>query len=331
MQSVGSFNLWIHQLSIKSFACTIIKNIFKNNIICYKVFTNWNKNFAGEYLKTRCYKIACYDPKDEIIAVLGSLQIGVLKEILLERVNYQLEEEISTYPKGMKLVIHAVKNSVLRKHLNIKNEKNADTAYKNYFEMHYLSKNDFNLLFNALTRVIEVIIEMSKHKATGKKMHKRYLSSDDGQLDKIKKEANLKTSSSGNSGSLDSSLNVSISGVNVSQFKDDEAIPIEKNVNDQSIILNNTQDIIGSGGKVEDNLNEESLKNLELKIWGDEQNYLELLTDKEKNSTNFQNFILDVFSCLDSVDAGGISLTDFFLNYPKNKKELFQVLYFDFN
>lgn len=321
MQSFGSFNIWIHQLSIKSIACIISNNILKATIL-FKVFTNWNKNFASEYLKTRCYKITCYDPKDEIISVLGSLQIGVLKEILLERVNYQLEEEISTYPQGMKLVIHAVKNSVLKKHLNIKNEKNADAAYKNYFEMHYLSKNDFNLLFNALSRVIEVIIEMSKHKATGKKMHKRYLSSDDAQLDKIKRESNLKTSSSGNSGSLDSSLNVSI---NVSQFKDDDVIPIERSINDQSIVLNNTQDII-SGGKIEENLNEESLKNLELKVWGEEQNYLELLTDKEKNSTNFQNFILDVFSCLDSVDAGGISLTDFFLNYPKNKKELFQVL-----
>jgi hypothetical protein len=127
-------------------------------------------------------------------------------------------------------------------------------------------------------------------------MHKRFLSSDDAQLEKLKNKTKEQPThgilSAGNSGSLDSSLNVTtnISVLNISHFKEESI----GNVNDISVIksaIEKENEILP-----EEDFEDPTKENkLELKIpTGETNEYLDLLTDKEKNSEKFQNFILEV-------------------------------------
>ena len=264
---------------------------------CFQVVSSWNENNALKYTRSRCYKIATYDPKDEIINFMSSLQTGIIKEVIYNRVSNRVENDLQLkdlaglgkIPKLAHIFAHHLKTRVMI----MKNEHQSQKDFNNYYETYYFTASEYNLLYNAFYRIMEVIVEMSKHKSTFKKMHKRFLSSDDAQLEKLKhktREQPPGIASAGNSGSLDSSLNVTtnISVLNISHFKEESI----SNMNDISVL---------KGAMEKDNENpEEDLEDpnkakLELKPPNGENNdYLDLLTDKEKNSEKFQNFILEV-------------------------------------
>jgi len=271
----------------------------------FQFVSNWNSNIALKYTRSKCYKIVTYDPKDEIINYMSSLQTGILKEVIYDRVSNKLHEfepkNIETR-KLQQFFINFI-NCLKTKASILQNEHSLQKDFDNYYENYYFAANEFNLLYNAFLRIMEVIVEMSKHKSTFKKMHKRFLSSDDAQLEKLKSKGKEQPGviSSANTGSLDSSLNVTtnISVLNISHFKEESII----NMNDISVNKSTFKDdnmiLFDKQLDINDEEREEQSKSNKLEIemkppMGEINEYLDLLTDKEKNSEKFQNFILEV-------------------------------------
>ena len=238
-----------------------------------------------------------YDPKDEIINYMSSLQTGIIKEVIYNRVSNRIENDLQIkdlaglgkIPRMAHILAHHLKKRVMI----MKNEHQSQKDFNNYYETYYFQAGEYNLLYNAFYRIMEVIVEMSKHKSTFKKMHKRFLSSDDAQLEKLKnktREQPIGIASAGNSGSLDSSLNVTtnISVLNISHFKEESI----SNMGDISVLKGNIEK---DNENPEEDLEDPNKVKLELKApSGENTDYLDLLTDKEKNSEKFQNFILEV-------------------------------------
>lgn len=267
----------------------------------FKVISNWNENNASKFTKSRCYKVVTYDPKDEIINYMSSLQAGILKEVIFDRVsNKTAEIELHRGDNKSKFHNFLLKTQICLKNKRtiIKNDQQLLKDFNSYYETYYFTNEEFTSLFNAFFRVMEVIVEMSKHKSTFKKMHRRFLSNDDGQLEKMRqknKEQQIGVLSAGNTGSLDSSLNVTtnVSVLNISHFKEESIsnpndLSLNKSImkEDNSVLFNNND---------EENDEGQRQQKLELKIPVPELNdYLDLLTDKEKNSEKFQNFVLEV-------------------------------------
>jgi len=264
----------------------------------FRLVSNWSENNAAKYTRSKCYKIVTYDPKDDIINFMCSLQSGILKEVIYDRISNKVEDLKAPLSNSGKLQRFALEFALnLKKRILIlKNENQSLKDFNTYYETYYFTAAEFNLLYNAFYRIMEIIVEMSKHKSTFKKMHKRFLSSDDAQLEKLKNKTKEQPThgilSAGNSGSLDSSLNVTtnISVLNISHFKEESI----GNVNDISVIksaIEKENEILP-----EEDFEDPTKENkLELKIpTGETNEYLDLLTDKEKNSEKFQNFILEV-------------------------------------
>ena len=278
----------------------------------FQFVSDWNSNIALKYTRSKCYKIVTYDPKDEIINFMSSLQTGILKEVIYDRVSNKVDEFESKNVETGKLQQFFINfiNCLKKKASILKNEHIFQKDFDNYYENYYFAPNEFNLLYNAFLHIMEVIVEMSKHKSTFKKMHKRFLSSDDAQLEKLKpKGKELGVQSATNTGSLDSSLNVTtnISVLNISHFKEDSI----SNVNDISVNKSTFKDdnMILFDKQVENNDEdgEEHNKSNKLEIemkppMGEINDYLDLLTDKEKNSEKFQNFILEVSFLIEKKD-----------------------------
>lgn len=267
----------------------------------FKVISNWNENNASKFTKSQCYKVVTYDPKDEIINYMSSLQAGILKEVIYDRVSNKITGiELHRKDNASKLnnFLQKMQICLKNKRTIIKNDQQLLKDFNTYYESYYFTNDEFNALFNAFFRVMEVIVEMSKHKSTFKKMHRRFLSSDDGQLEKMRqknKEQQIGILSAGNTGSLDSSLNVTtnISVLNISHFKEESIsnandLSLNKSImkEDNSVLFNNIE---------EENEEAHKQQRLELKVPVPEPNdYIDLLTDKEKNSEKFQTFILEV-------------------------------------
>jgi hypothetical protein len=228
-----------------------------------------------------------------------SLQTGILKEVIYDRISSRVEDlQIKALGFGkLHRFVQEFAFLLKKRTLILKNQIQNLKDFNTYYETYYFTAGEFNLLYNAFYRIMEIIVEMSKHKSTFKKMHKRFLSSDDAQLEKLKNKAKEPQPhgilSAGNTGSLDSSLNVTtnISVLNISHFKEESIT----NVNDISVIKSSIEK--ENENQEEDFEDPIKANKLELKApTGETTEYLDLLTDKEKNSEKFQNFILEVES-----------------------------------
>lgn len=265
----------------------------------FQIISNWNENNAAKFTKSKCYKVVTYDPKDEIINYLSSLQAGILKEAIYDRICSKNDELV--VKKRNSNIFENFIDILKQKAEILKNDKKNILDFDNYYDCFYFSNNEFDLIYNAFLRIMEIIVETSKHKSNFKKNHRRFVSSDDAQMERIKNKAKEQKTAGipivGNTGSLDSSLNVTnISVLNISSFKEESIVnsndvSVSKSTfkEDNSVIFN-----IQNENMLEEN--EENKSNqIEMKIpIGENNDYLELLTDKEKNSEKFQNFILEV-------------------------------------
>lgn len=133
---------------------------------------------------------------------------------------------------------------------------------------------------------------MSKYNKSSKKFHhKKSQSMDDSFLDRMQPKNTVVARTHISTGSLESSLNVS-------SFRDESLnesnILPNRNLGskeDPSILLNNTQDIIF----VDLDRSERTKRSDERRgLLSPEEDYFDLLTDKEKNMEEFQGFIFEV-------------------------------------
>ena len=58
----------------------------------FQFVCNWNENIALKYTRSKCYKVVTYDPKDEIINYMSSLQTGILKEVIHDRISNKIND-----------------------------------------------------------------------------------------------------------------------------------------------------------------------------------------------------------------------------------------------
>lgn len=145
--------------------------------------------------------------------------------------------------------------------------------------------------------MVPVILEMSKFKTGGYKKSHRRAHSNEEQLNSVRQ---------GNTGS--GSLNSSYASNDIN----DSYMTVDRSI----IQISN------------DKLHELAHKQEESLTTPRDQEYLSLLTDNEKGSEDFQEFILDVFTTLEFLDSAGISLNDLCVllsSHPKKAKEILLV------
>ena len=129
--------------------------------------------------------------------------------------------------------------------------------------------------------MVPVILEMSKYKSGAKKSHRKANSYGHEEI----------SARQGNTGS--GSLNSSYEMNNI--LGNDSFISVDRSI----IHMSN------------DKLQELNQKHAdEMLTTSRDQEYLSLLTDNEKASEDFQDFILDVFTTLEFLDSAGVSLND---------------------
>lgn len=268
----------------------------------FQIISNWSENNASKYTSSKCYKVVTYDPKDEIINVMSSLQTGIVKEAIYSRISEKRDEiEFeSKHPNKLKEIFNKMHVFLKTKKKILRDERQLEKDFDSYYETCYFTATEFNSIFNAFVRVMEIIVEMSKYKSTFKKMHRRFLSNDDGKIEKMRNKAKDQEPgvlSAGNTGSLDSSLNVTstnISVLNISHFKEESNInPNEISVNKSVLKDDNNNSVLINNNEEDADENNRYKSDMKVPI-GESTEYLDLLTDKEKNSEKFQSFILEV-------------------------------------
>jgi hypothetical protein len=303
----------------------------------YLFTTRWNNDSSEKYLDANCYKIITFDPRDEVVPIPGSLKSGVTSAVVERSLGLQRATCPTIKFKNFNLfsvrnywlMIQRFSSQVRSELRKVSNQNKID----NYSEL--LSNDQLMTLYEALSRVSGIIVELSKTQNLNVKRHKRSCSSematprDDKRVAGGQKPRHaLAKGGNGRGGSLDSSIQFTAknSHTNITSNENDETIisilkhgPNGKSHDDSMSFYNDNSKIMVDGGDQKSFIggNKQSIARRN-------RSYLQLLDEETKKSTDFLNFVIKVFSMFESMEAGGIHLNDICIVSNKAPVESFR-------
>jgi len=255
----------------------------------YKHLTMWTDDICSDYLEAGCYKLISTDPKDESVPLLSSLKYAVTSRILAH--NKKLENEDfgnDLQPLGF-----------LNKFKNFRRfraySKKVENIANDYYDL--LSKEQMIALFWSLSRVSQLFGPLSKIESLpSTRREKKAHSIDDLSADKIKAPTASKHE---RRGSLDSSV-INHKKNTDSQILDDQRKSVDDSVMEDGKYMNETLDVRSFAQHDDDHL----IKTAKRK------GYVNLFNEEVKSSSEIISLLVKVFATFESLEAGGLHLSD---------------------
>ena len=270
--------------------------------------TWWNYTSSGDLIDTKCYKVTTFDSKDDVIPSLGSLAFGVTSEVLRRKFLHDHDmlfgDTATNGETSSRGLLVTKSNSFLLKKYPFLHQIAEKVPYfntwivnwvinmeaSNYNENYYLnilSTNDYNILFFALKRIFNVIIDSSKLKTGTNNKH-----ADDESPEAAEAKAAEKHNQ------------------NVSFYKQEMSI-----LNANENVLEELEEEEPEGSKT-------PLKEIKMLASMEEEYRVSLENDSEHD---VHNFVLSVFSLMELIDSAGVTLDVIFGSNTRNQDELLKV------
>jgi hypothetical protein len=268
----------------------------KSVAMLFRFITLWNDTISNDYLEAGCYKVITFDAKDEVIHMLGSLKCGITKTLMEKRLGLhtylqppQTKENYSFFSpyrfiNGIKSFIFWIR----REHYDIAMEKKMQ-------KYSLLTRAQTLALYWALNRIIKLMPELSSvinFPNLRAQMNLAYDSFMKGQQESFSKARGPKLASN------------TILTASIGERIDTEQCSPTK-VNDESssfmgVSLDTTIDMSRTLFLDENYLMKSVAK----------PRYDYLFDENARSSNELLTFFVRVFSAFESLEAGGIYLTD---------------------
>lgn len=272
------------------------------------LLTWWNHSTCPDYLDTKCYKVTTYDPKDEVIPSLASLTYGLTSQLLKRKYVHDHERlfsEGSSADIQLSTRDHLISKSntfLLKKYPFLGTIANKlpfthglivswilRQEASNYVDNYYLSiisTNDYNILFFALKRIFNAIIDASKVKSK---------SGGNEGGDQDEETEHGRRESIANVSFYKQEMSILNAGENILEDEDHEAV---------------------SEGKT-------PLK--EMKMLSSNEEEYRLPFENEEDSEEIRSFVINVFSLMELIDSAGGTLDIVFGHSALDQNQLFKM------
>ena len=269
----------------------------------YRWLTGWTDDNSYDFVNATCYKIITFDPKDEVIPLLGSLRYGVTRRVVerllglhMQRPHTPKKRSFEFSPRGLSLLKLKFKSRLQKEGRAAGHSQ----SIADYSEL--LTPNQAQALYNALIRLTEVFLEFAKAEYQGSKRHRRASSSDtplsasrQGKKEQYKAAGRLKRSS-------DSSLNAS--NLEKTLIEDvDESAPIilnrgsarNKELNQTSFLDSSAVSMLDDSKTIEEAIADKVDIQREFPVTiNAKKSYVHLLSPSDEYSEDLQSFISKV-------------------------------------
>ena len=269
----------------------------------YLVVTGWTNDSSDSYIDSNCYKILTFDPRDEVIPISGSLRSGVTRKIIerglgIKKQYFSLFKQMNwsyVSPKNYFLLLKriiSVSHSEFRRLLH-------QSRIEKYNEL--LTEEQMRILFEAISRISMIFLEMSKTQNLNAKRHRRSSSTEQTPRVDVKTGRMLPRKSStgknGRGGSVDSSINFMKKTKNLTdetfEITDETGIGMMKiSKEEQNVSYYNNDSRIYNQNTLDHKTFIFDDKDILLYI--NKQPYFQLLDEETKKSDEFTGFILKV-------------------------------------
>jgi len=271
----------------------------------YKHLTMWTDDVCSDYLEARCYKLISFDAKDESVPLLSSLKYAVTSRILAH--NKKLENE--DFGTGLQPL------GFLNKFKNFRRfraySKKVENLATDYYDL--LSKEQMIALFWALFRVSQLFVPLSSIESLpSARREKKAHSIDDLSASKIKSAPT--GAKHERRGSLDSSV-VNHNKAIDSNILDDKRRSVDDSVLEDGKYLNETLDVRSFAQHDDEHL----IKTAKRK------GYLNMFDEEVKTSPEIINLLVKVFATFESLEAGGLHLSEVLSMKSDIRYEVFMV------
>ena len=265
----------------------------------YLVVTRWSNDSSENYIDSGCYKILTFDPKDEVIPIPGSLRYGVTKKIIERGLGIEKQFSLSKQ-KTWSFVSPKNYFLLIRRIISLGHSEYKRILFQSKIEKYneLLSEEQMMILFEAISRISMIFLEMSKTQNLNSKKHRdttEQSSRIDVQNGKKLPKRNSTSKIRRDSGSLECTVNY----INKTSNATDESFQISHetgidlikiNKQEDSVLYNNESKILN-----ENSLDQKTFTFYEKSIaYKKKQSYFQLLNDNMKHSEQFNDFILKV-------------------------------------
>lgn len=127
--------------------------------LLYRIITGWDDRLVLDFLESKCYKVITFDPKDEVIPFLCSLQHGITSRIIQTRLGFTAGEPVRPTEKGdyriyspfgwisrIKRLVYCIRSEMFVEKMDKKMKQDYGS----------LPKEQMKALYKALTRVYDL-------------------------------------------------------------------------------------------------------------------------------------------------------------------------------
>ena len=282
--------------------------------LAFRFITLWNDHITLDYIDTSCYKVITFDPRDEVIHMLGSLKYGATRYIIEKRLGHinDLRPPVS---KGYYSLVsphkllYGIKSFIFWMRREIY-EWRVESSMKNYYLLNRAQTLSLYWAFNRITKLMPELSSVMNFTNLRRQVNTLYDAETRGQDDFSKVGVSrgpkllakpLATSTAGDTGDIELSS--------------------PTKVYDESIALNNPVniDIEVKGNYLTDDTM--LLKSVA------KPRYDYLLDENTKSSNDVISFLVKVFSAFEVLEAGGIYLTDVMSLEDKSQLDAFKVIH----
>ena len=263
----------------------------------FRWLTGWTDDNSQNFVDASCYKMITFDPKDEVIPVLGSLKYSINKRVVERLLGLNIKQSTTPKRKAFEFSPRGFSLLKLKFRRRFQGEGRGSVNHapvEDYSEL--LTPNQANALYNSLKRLTEVYLEASKFDAQVLKRNRIRKAA--SPLAKMTSGINdLNKSAEGDS--LNTSISSSVADKTLTDDLD-EAAPInlprhglkERELNETAILETSSISILDDSKTLEEAIAEKVDIQREYPVSANtKKSYIHLLNAEDEHSEEVQKFM----------------------------------------